>query len=205
MFKKNIPVIRQAVGDSWGELANIVKQHYGITPEQLSKMTIKGIMDEVYHSKIAKLFLLPGRIFGALVLYKGILIPTEVNNLTSENNEKAMFWHRILNFPNKPPLIFALRMEYVGGNDIIEYVRYGMWIRMAMSVKDGALVFKSKGYVWNIVGMALPIPTWLILGNAIIIEKAMSDNQFYIDFTMIHPLLGKIFSYSGFFHIAEAL
>ncbi len=197
------PVIKQALGESWEELAEIVKQHYDITPGESSKMTIRGVMDEVYHSKIAKLFLLPGRIFGALVPYKGTDIPTEVRNWTSENNHKAMFWYRTLDFPNKPPLIFASRMEHITDDEIIEYVRYGMGIRMGMSVDDGALIFKSKGYVWKIAGITIPIPTWFILGDAEIIEKEISKNEFYIDFNMIHPLFGRTFSYSGTFSIAE--
>lgn len=197
------PVIKQALGESWEELAEIVKQHYDITPGEASKMTIRGVIDQVYHSNIAKLFLLPGRIFGALVPYKGKNIPTEVRNWTSENNHKAMFWYRTLEFPNKPPLIFSSRMEYINDDEIIEYVRYGLGIRMKMSVDNGALVFKSRNYVWKVGATSVPIPTWLILGDAVITEKAISDDEFYMDFYMIHPLFGQTFSYSGTFSIAR--
>jgi len=197
------PVIKQALGDNWTQLADIVKQHYEITPGASSELTIEGVMDEVYHSTIAKLFLLPGRIFGALVPYKGRNIPTSVRNWTTEDNNKAMFWHRTLDFPDKPPLIFSSRMEHIKGDEIIEYVRFGMGIRMSISVDNGALVFNSKGYVWNIGGIRLPIPAWLILGDARIIEKATAGNKFYINFEMIHPLMGKTFSYSGTFSITD--
>jgi len=197
------PVIKQALNDAWDELALIVKQHYDITPGEPAKMVIHGVMDEVYHSPIAKLFLLPGRIFGALVPYKGKGIATEVHNWTTADNSKAMFWHRTLEFPNKPPVIFCSRMEYVKSDEIIEYVRFGMGIRMRMSVEESALIFTSIGYVWNILGIKIPIPTWAILGDAVIIEKAISDDTFYIDFNMIHPMFGKTFSYSGIFSITE--
>ncbi len=203
MSNKKQPVIKQALGKKWNELDDIVKQHYEISPGTSSEMTIKGVMDEVYHSNIAKLFLLPGKIFGALVPYKGRNISTKVRNWTTEDNNKAMFWHRTLDFPKKPPLIFASRMEHIKDDEIIEYVRYGMGIRMAMSVDDGALVFNSKGYVWEIAGVRIPIPTWLILGNAKIIEKATAADKFYINFEMVHPFFGKTFSYSGTFFISE--
>lgn len=199
--EKQQPVIKQALGDDWNKLAGIVKQHYDITPGKPSNMIIKGVMDEVYHSPIAKLFLLPGRIFGALVPYKGKSIPTEVRNWTTADNNSSMFWHRTLEFPNKAPVVFKSRMEYVKKDEIIEYVRYGMGIRMRMSVKDGALIFKSIGYVWKIGSLMIPIPTWAILGDSVIIEKAISDNQFFIDFNMIHPIFGQTFSYSGKFYI----
>jgi hypothetical protein len=195
------PVIKKALGENWDKLSDIVKQHYDITPGKPSSMVIEGIMDEVYHSPIAKLFLLPGRIFGALVPYKGINIPTEVKNWTTAENKAAMFWYRTLVFPNKAPVIFKSRMEHIKDNEIIEYVRFGMGIRMAISENDEALIFKSIGYVWKIGGFKIPIPTWAILGDAEIIEKAMPDNRFYIDFNMIHPLFGKTFSYSGVYTI----
>ncbi len=195
--EKQQPVIKKALGDNWEKLANVIKRHYDITPGKSSNMLINGVMDEVYHSSIAKLFILPGRIFGALVPYKGNNIPTEVRNWTTSDNNKAMFWYRTLTFPGKPPVIFESRMEHIKDDEIIEYVRYGMGIRMKVSVKDSALIFNSIGYVWKLGRIKIPIPTWAILGNAAIIEKAISDDQFFIDFQIIHPLFGRTFAYSG--------
>jgi len=197
------PVIKKALGENWDKLADVIKRHYDITPGQSSNMTIKGIMDEVYHSSIAKLFILPGRIFGALVPYKGKNIPTEVHNWTTIDNNEAMFWHRTLTFPGKSPAIFKSRMEHIKDDEIIEYVRYGMGIRMKMSVENGALIFKSIGYVWKLAGMEIPIPNWAILGDAEIIEKAISDDEFFIDFKIIHPLFGRTFAYSGVYAIRK--
>ena len=200
---KQQPVIKKALNRDWDKLADVVKLHYNIVPGESSTIVISGVMEEVYHSPVAKLFLLPGRIFGALVPYKGKNISTEVRNWTSIENTSAMFWRRTLNFPDKKPVIFRSRMEHIKDNEIIEYVRYGMGIRMKMSVKDTALVFKSIGYVWKIGSIKIPIPTWAILGDAEIIEKAVSDDAFFIDFTMVHPLFGRTFSYSGHFSIVE--
>ncbi len=196
-------IMQRALGAEWDNLDDIVKRHYAMAPGTPADMTIHGTMDRVFHSNIAKLFLLPGRIFGALVPYQGRDIPTEVRNWTKEDDSKAMFWHRTLQFPGRPLTEFKSRMEYAGGDEIVEYVKYGLGIRMRMSVEDGAMVFTSVGYVWD-SGMAqLPIPTWAILGDAQIIERAVSEKEFYIDFTMIHPLFGKTFSYSGTFSIHE--
>jgi len=166
-------------------------------------MLIEGVMDEVYHSLFAKLFLLPGRIFGALVPYRGKSIATEVKNWTTTENDQAMFWHRTLHFPGKGDVIFRSRMEHVDSDEIIEYVKYGMGIRMQMSVEDSALVFKSLGYLWQLGFIKLPIPSWLILGDARIIERPVSEKGFYIEFTMDHPIFGRTFSYNGKFSIVE--
>ena len=197
-----LSIMQQALGKEWDRLDPIVKRHYAMAPGTTSDMAIHGTMERVFHSNMAKPFLLPGRLFGALVPYRGNDIPTVVRNWTKEDNPKAMFWHRTLQFPDKPLTEFRSRMEYAGGDEIIEYVRFGLGIRMRMSVEDGALVFTSAGYVWDMGAARIPIPTWAILGDARIIEKAVSDEEFYIDFTMVHPLLGETFGYSGTFSIA---
>ncbi len=201
--EKSLSIMQKALGEQWDLLDNIVKRHYEMAPGIPSDMTIHGSMDQVFHSNIAKLFMLPGRVFGALVPYRGIDIPTEVKNWTKGDNRKAMFWHRTLQFPGKPLTEFKSRMEYAGGDEIIEYVKYGLGLCMRMSVNDGALVFTSSGYVWDIGLARIPIPTWAILGDAQIIERAVSDKEFYIDFNMVHPLFGQTFSYSGTFSMQE--
>ncbi|MES9833196.1 MAG: DUF4166 domain-containing protein [Candidatus Thiodiazotropha sp. DIVDIV] len=198
------PVIKQALGTNWEALSEIVKQHYDITPGEDTTLILRGEMSEVYHSTIAKLYLLPGRIFGALVPYRGKKIPTVVKNWTSAKNSKAMFWYRTLHFPNRPQVIFQSRMEHLAGNEIIEYVKYGMGIRMALFEDNHSLVYKSLGYVLRIGRLKLPIPNWMILGNATIVERATSDTLLHLDFEIVHPLFGKTFSYAGEFAIVNS-
>lgn len=198
------PVIKKALGKHWEQLDRLVQRHYDISPGTSSKMVIEGVMSEVYHSNIAKLFLLPGRLFGALVLYRGRDVPTRVVNRTRTDDRDAMYWHRTFHFSGQNPVVFGSRMVHTRGNEIIEFVRYGMGIRMSLSVQDAALVYKSLGYVWRIGALSIPIPGWALLGNAVIVEKAISDDAFEIEFVIRHPLLGKTFSYEGIFSITES-
>jgi hypothetical protein len=201
--EKNVSIMKMALGDQWERLDGIVKKHYEMAPGRQANVTIHGRLDQVFHSYIAKLFLIPGRIFGALVPYQGKNIPTTVRNWTREGDSKAMFWHRVLQFPGKPQTEFKSRMEYAGGDEIIEFVKYGLGIRMRMSVKEGALVFTSAGYVWDMGAARVPIPSWVILGDAEIIEKGVSEKGFYIDFNMVHPIFGHTFGYSGMFTLHD--
>jgi hypothetical protein len=198
------PVIKKALGKHWDTLADGIKKHYNLPSGQNDHLTLKGQMTEIFHSKMGKLFLLPGRIFGALVPHQGRAIPTEVKNWTRYNRLNTMFWHRTFYFPNKQPVVFQSRMEHLADNEIIEYVKYGMGIRMVLSEMNHSLVFEGKGYVWKIASFTLPIPNWLVLGNAKIIETAISDQELHLDFQVVHPLFGKTFSYSGIFSIQSA-
>jgi hypothetical protein len=195
------PVIKKALGNRWEQLSDAIKRHYDICPGEDNTLNLHGEMSEVFHSNIAKLFLLPGRLFGALVPYRGRNIPTQVTNWTCKLNNNAMYWHRTLKFPGHPEVIFQSRMEHVTGNEIIEYVKYGMGIRLALFEENHALVYRGLGYVMRLGNLKLPIPNWLVLGEATIVEEAVSDHAVRLDFKMIHPVFGKTFGYSGYFAI----
>lgn len=199
-MKQQLPVMQQALGNSWNDLADVLKKHYGLSPGSNAELTMSGELDEVYHSNIAKIFILSGQIFGALVPYRGRHIPTTVKNWTTVDS-KAMYWHRTMLFPDKPPFVFKSRMVYLQDNDIVEYVKYGMGVRMRLSVKDGALVYRGIGFIWKLGKINIPIPNWAILGDSEIIEQAISDKEFKMEFTMRHPLFGRTFAYSGKFFV----
>jgi hypothetical protein len=194
-------VVEKALGKQWHELSTIIKRHYDLKPGGDTEFHLRGTMDEVYHSRIGKLFLLPGRIFGALVPYKGNDIPTVVKNWTSRDCHQAMYWHRQLYFPGKSPVTFQSRMEHRHDSEIIEYVSLGLGIRLHTFTQEGALHFRSLGYVWKIGPLTLHIPNWVILGDAEIVESAISKEELYLEFNMIHPWFGKTFAYSGRFEV----
>jgi hypothetical protein len=195
------PIFKQALGDDWEKLHPVVRKHYDLTPGHDQEVTMQGTMHEVDHSRIAKIFLLVGRVFGALIPYKGKNIPTTVRNWTALQGGHSMFWHRTFVFPGGRPIVFSSRMIYLSDNEIIEYVRFGMGIRMRLSVIDGALVYESCGYQWDIGGVTIRIPEWLLLGSGLITESGLSDSEFRMDFQMHHPIFGKTFSYTGNFFI----
>jgi hypothetical protein len=45
----------------------------------------------------------------------------------------------------------------------------------------------------------LPIPEWLVLGHTTIVEVALDDRHFAMDFRLTHPLLRQVFRYNGEF------
>jgi len=197
----NEPVIKQALGDQWDQLSTIIQQHYDISPGIPGSVVMAGVMEEVYHSRIAKGYIFIGRIFGALIPYKGVNIPVEVKNWTNEN-DPAMFWFRTFQFPNKA-VIFSSHMVYECDNQIIEFVRFGMGVRMKMSVRQGALVFKGVSYCLKFGSIKFTLPNWMLLGDAEISETAIDSNYFRVDFRIIHPLFGRTFAYSGNFKIVD--
>lgn len=199
---KTTPVIAQALGEEWEKLHPLVKSHYDITPGTESRVVLEGEMHEVYYSRRAAPLIHTARLFGALVAERACTIPVTVNN-TTHKSDPAMHWHRTFHYPDGRERTFVSRMVHAGGNEIIEYVRFGLGIRMALSVEDGALLFESRGFHWGSRRAGLPIHDLLLLGRSRIVERAVSAEQLEVQFDTRHPLYGNSFGYNGTFQIKK--
>lgn len=189
--------IRQALGADWLKLGEIIRRHYDLPPHSDCRFELEGRM-EVSVSPIGRLFVGVGRLFDALVPFPGRDVPVRVCNW-SQADSPAMFWHRTFRYPGRKPVVFRSRMAYIGGRDIVEYVKFGLGIRMRLSAEGETLRYDSRGYVWDLGVVTLPIPDWLLLGRAVIREIAESDERLRVEFAIDHPLWGRTFGYSGRF------
>ncbi|MDH5182100.1 MAG: DUF4166 domain-containing protein [Gammaproteobacteria bacterium] len=193
-------VIKTALGKEWDNLAAPIQRHYGLSPGTQQQIILTGTMTSIRYSLIGKLFVLLSRPFGALVHLKGNNIPVTVRNYTTDDPDN-FFWHRTFSPQQTQQKIFCSRMVHAGGNEIIEFVRLGMGIRMQVTVNDMCLHYRGIRYEWHIGKFTIPIPNWLALGKGEIIEEAVDDNTVRVDFRIIHPMFGETFSYRGQFKL----
>jgi hypothetical protein len=96
-------------------------------------------------------------------------------------------------------VLFNSRWEHDVDNRLIEFVNPFLGLRMKVWVDACKLHYESCDYVLQLGSLRLSIPEWLMLGKAYIIESALDDRHFALDFRVQHPLLGKIFGYTGEF------
>lgn len=189
--------IRRALGPEWDGLGSAIRRHYDLPPQSETRLEVDGTM-QVDFSAVGKLFITASRLLDALVPYRGREIPVRVRNW-SRADSSAMFWHRTFRYPGRSPVIFQSRMEYAGDRHIVEYVKYGLGIRMRLSAEGESLRYDSRGYQWKLGPVRLHIPDWLLLGKAVIKETPISEQAFRVDFEIKHPLWGRTFEYSGEF------
>jgi len=202
------PIFARALGDHWQKLAPAVKGHYDLSPCSDDELVLKGEMS-VYYPRPAFFLLGMARLFGGLVLLREDNISVQVKN-SSLLDSGAIFWHRTFNVPGrKQPVMFRSQMEYAGGDEIVEYVgsspRMKLGVRMKISENEGALNFQSVGYTLRIGFIEMPIPGHFFLGRALITERAVGINEISMDFSIKHPLFGKIYSYRGRFFLPDTV
>lgn len=158
-------VFQKVLGTQWHQLGDVIRRHYFLRPYTDDYICVRGVMSKIYLSTIAKLFLPFGLLFGAIVPYRGSNVPIDVHYNASKKNSN-IYWDRVFKFSDNNHFHFKSHMEPVCENEVIEFVRFGVGIRLSVTVEEGALVFRDKGYIWRMFGVNIPIPVGLFLGRA---------------------------------------
>ena len=196
------PIFQRVLGDGWSELGEVVQRHYFLRSGHADRMTVIGTMAEVRAGPVARLTMPLARIVGALVPYQGTDVPVAVH-YEPRPDDAALYWDRVFRFPGRKPYHFRSHMVANGPAEVIEFVRFGVGLRLAVTAEDGALVFRDLGYVWRIAGVDVPLPARLLLGRAYVEERPIAGepDRFTMRMTLRHPLFGEMFAYSGTFQL----
>ena len=200
MTHNQTPAFQLALGEDWDKLHPAVKKHYDLRPGEALLLT--GTMDTVRSSPWVKPLIWIGRLFAALVPYTGTDVPVEVRNSCPADDNPIRF-HRTFHFPGRKPYPFRSQMEYWRGNSIVEFVRFGLGIRMDVSVQGDALRYETRGYIWRLGKFHIALPDNLFFGRGEIWERGVDDHTVDTGFTMTHPLYGQTFCYGGRFTISK--
>ena len=198
MSTKHDPIFKQILGSQWNNLGLVIQNHYFLKPYSDDYICVKGEMDEIYHSKIAKLLIPFGLLFGAIVPFNRKNVPIDVH-YNSKPDSTKLYWDRVFKLSPTKNFHFKSHMEHQTGNEVIEYVRFGVGMKLLVTADDGAIIFRDNGYVWKLFGVNVPIPLNLIFGNAYIEERPLDDENFSMQMIIQHPVLGLLFRYSGKF------
>lgn len=198
------PVFQQALGPAWDLLGEVIRRHYAMAPFSDDHVCVRGTMREVHHARWAALLMPWGRLFGALVPYTGTEVPIEVHYRCHPGNAN-LYWDRVFHFEGRAPFHFRSHMEHTAtqGSKVVEYVRFGIGMRLAVSAEEGALVFRDLGCIWRIAGLHIPLPLGLLLGTAYVEERPdpADADHFTMKMLLRHRWFGDVFRYSGRFHL----
>ena len=187
---KNNSLMQIALGDQWQELPLALQAHY-----QSKANSDIGEMDIEYPVYMQP-YLSVLRLFGALINRRGKNIPTTVEKHMKGD---VQYWKRTIRFSQDKIILFKSFWVYAGSNELIEYVNPFLGLRMSVHIENNELHYEGRNFVVKLGKWLIPIPEWLVLGHTTIIETALSDNEFKMDFKLRHPILGVIFRYSGKF------
>ncbi|MFL0811346.1 MAG: DUF4166 domain-containing protein [Agarilytica sp.] len=196
---KQEPIFKTILGTEWENLGDIIKRHYFLRERSSDNICVSGEMSEIYHSLPAKALIPIALIFGAVVPYKGKRVPVDVY-YSADSKNANIYWDRVFKFKHRE-FHFKSHMEPVKHQEVIEFVRFGLGIKLRVSCEGGALVFRDIGYIWRILGFKIPLPGRWLMGRIYVEERPIDHRQFSMKMELRHPLLGMLFKYSGKFSL----
>lgn len=195
------PIFKATFGPHWKHLSPILQQRYANRSYSQDQVIVKGMLD-VHMSRWIKCLSPLLRVCGALLPYDGKDIPVTVS-FHSDPNGQALGFNRTFYFPHKKPYQFRSKMVPIQGDEVIEWMKFGLGWLMRLHYDGEKIRLDHKGYIWRIFKKNIPLPLRYILGDAYATETAVSDHEFKMYFEIIHPLFGKVFGYHGTFKILK--
>ncbi len=187
-------LMQQVLGADWHKLPRVIQQHYTVSEEQSS--CLEGPMTIDYPRVMFPLIWLI-HLFGGLILWRGVGVQTRVQKTAQAG---ILYWQRIMTYPDGKIDYFRSQMVYVTEHELIENTGFGFGLRLIVAVDNGDLLYRSNGHLWQCGKFVVNIPDWLLLGTATISEYALSEDEFYLDFSIQHPWWGETYRYQGNFH-----
>ncbi len=187
-------LMQQVLGEQWAQLPSVLQRHYQIADQQSSQL--HGTMEISYPTYVSPLVWLI-HLFGGLVLWKGNAVAVAVNKFAAADG--ILHWRRTLNYADGKIDYFRSQMQFAAAHELDELIGFGFGLRLGVEVIDGDLLYRSNGHFWQCGRLRVGLPDWLLLGTAVIREHVLSDESFYLDFSIRHPLLGLTYCYRGEF------
>ena len=186
-------LMQRALGDDWEKLPPALQAHY-----RFGTTTDIGQMD-IEFPCFMQPYLSVLRLVGALVHRRGHQLPTVVEKSVVGHRQN---WRRTITYPNGKVVRFNSFWVAAENHQLIEFVNPIVGLQMAAQVQESRLHYHGVRYVIKLGSLMLPIPEWLVLGHTTIVEEAVDESHFRMDFRLTHPLLGQVFRYSGEFEAA---
>jgi len=187
-------LMQQALGADWEKLPPALQAHY-----RFGATVDTGSMDIEYPRFMQPVWRVL-KLFGALVDRKGKGVATVVEKYVVGERQ---IWRRTITYADGQVVRFDSFWVAAGNGDVIEFVNPVLGLQMAPYVVGEKLLYRGVRFVARLGPMTIPIPEWLSLGHATIVEEALDDTHFAMDFRLTHPLFGQLFRYSGEFEAAS--
>lgn len=178
------------MGADWARLPAVLRRHH-----QGGAVVETGMLEITIARRARPLVALLG-LLGALVRRPGRQVATTV---TRRMRDGRQHWHRRLRYADGELADFDSHWDLVDGRHLVEFVDPVLGWELVPAVVDGHLQVRGQRYVARLGGRLWTVPSWLTPGAALIVERAVDDRHYAMDFRLVHPLLGEVFRYAGTF------
>ena len=156
-------LFKHILGAKWNRLHPDIQKRFEKNPVPGSPLKYTGRLEELSCSKWGKLvgFITKPLIKGALIPYTEYDVPVDIQVYTKENSAN-IYKERTYRLANRKPIEFTSYMRQSSKGEVLEYVGFGLGMKLLVFEKESNLHFKSDGYFWDIGVVRIPVPAILL-------------------------------------------
>lgn len=189
---------RALVGkENWKKIHPAVQKRFSTKAHDT--VTYQGVMNEVYLSFAGKIFAQFCRLIGTpLALYEGKDVPMEVK-VYPNDKLNGMTWDRFYQYLDKPVNKVKSTKCILPNEGLAEMVGFGFGMKLNVTEREGAIVFESEYFFWQVGNKKIRIPDWLTPGKTVVSQRAINDEEFEFRLDVRHPVLGEVYRQVGVF------
>ncbi len=147
-------------------------------------------------SRTGRLFAWVSRLLGGPLTTAHGQVPARV--CVYGDGQGAVVWERHLALAGRDRVVRSRKLA--ADNVLVERTDGGLSMELDVFEADGALVFRSRRYFFDIAGRQLPIPTAFTPGTCRVEHRDLGAGRFSFELSMVHPWWGTTFRQSGVFH-----
>jgi hypothetical protein len=128
---------------------------------------------------------------GPLPLARAVHVPSVVT-VTEDRRSGGQIWTRLYAKRSGFPQVLHSAKRFAGPTGLEEYVGRGVGMTLAVEAREGALIFRSRDYFFELPWLRFNLPRWLCPGALTVTHAELPDNKFSFTLQIIHPRLGLL-------------
>ena len=187
---------RRLVGEAaWARLPLAVRARFGV--HRVGEEVVYPGQMAVRASRVGRWLAQACRLIGTpLAPWTGEAVPMRV---VVRPEAGGVAWDRWYGFAGRPEILVTSRKQLGRAGELLEVARGGLGMRSEVTVEDGALHFRGKGYVWVLGPLVLPLPSLLTPGAAHVVHEDLGGGRFRFAMRFTHPWFGETLFQEGVF------
>jgi hypothetical protein len=186
-------------GDAWTRLPAPIRRRFSRHLAEGRRIVYLGEVAATHLTMVGRLIAQLARLVGApLPLEAGGCLPVAVI-VTGSERLGGQVWTRIYDRARGFPQVIQSVKCFGGATGLEEIVARGVGMRLKLSVRDRALVFRSAGYFIRCLGVELPLPDWLTPGVLEVVHREEAAGRFSFSLSVTHSWAGHVIDQRAFF------
>jgi hypothetical protein len=183
----------------WAALSPAVRRRFSKRLADGRTAIYVGEVREAWTSRAGRLLVQALRLIGGpLPVASDARVPAVVT-VTEDMACGGQVWTRLYARRRGFPQVIHSSKRFAGPTGLEEHVGCGVGMTLAVSVEEGALVFRSCRYFVEIGRWRLTLPRWASPGALTVRHSEAEDGRFLFTLEIVHPRLGALVRQTALF------